>query len=56
MKIVEVTYILSQYADDSKLILDDNDVSLTQIVYFDSFTICAGLRVNLDKIEAIWIG
>jgi hypothetical protein len=50
-------YLLSQYADDSALILGDNQNSLGQALnVFDCFSVCAGLRVNLDKTEAIWDG
>ena len=47
-------YLLSQYADDSALILgDDLEQALKT---FDCFSICAGLWANLHKTEAIWIG
>jgi hypothetical protein len=50
-------YLLSQYADDSSLILDDNPKSLDQSLFiFNKFSECAGLRVNFDKTEAIWLG
>ena len=49
-------YILSQYADDSALILGEDQNSLEQALkIFDYFSICARLRVNLDIIEAILI-
>ena len=39
------------------MILDDNSKSLEQSLFmFNKFTECAGLRVNLDKTEAIWLG
>ena len=46
-------YLLSQYADNSTLILDDNERSLH---LFDCFSVYAGLKVNLDTNEAIWVG
>jgi hypothetical protein len=50
-------YLLSQYADDSALILGDDKNSLEQALnIFDYFSVCPGLRVNLDKTEAIWVG
>jgi hypothetical protein len=50
-------FLLSQYADDSSLILDDNPKSLEQSLFMlNKFSECAGLRVNLDKTEAIWLG
>ena len=57
VKINDSEYLLSQYADDSSLILDDNPKSLDQSLFMlNKFSECAGLRVNLDKTEAIWLG
>ena len=57
VKINDSEYLLSQYADDSSLILDDNPKSLDQSLFmFNTFSECAGLRVNFDKTEAIWLG
>jgi hypothetical protein len=45
-------YLLSQYADDSTLILGDDTNSLEQALnIYDCFSVCAGLRVNLDKMR-----
>ena len=45
-------YLLSQYADDSALILGADNNSLEQALnIFDCFSVCAGLRVNLDKMR-----
>jgi hypothetical protein len=45
-------YLLSQHADDSTLILGDDKNSLEQALnIFDCFSVCAGLRVNLDKMR-----
>jgi hypothetical protein len=50
-------YLLSQYVDESTLILGDDKNSLKQAFdIFDCFSVCAGLRVNLDKTEAAWVG
>ena len=50
-------YLLSQYADDSALILGDEHNSFGQALnIFDCFSVCAGLRVSLDKTEAIYVG
>jgi hypothetical protein len=57
VKINDSEYLLSQYADDSSLILDDNPKSLDQSLFMlNKFSECAGLRVNFDKTEAIWLG
>ena len=50
-------FFLSQYADDSSLILDDNPQSLEKsLLVLSLFSECSGLKVYLDKTEAIWIG
>jgi len=57
MKINNSEYLLSQYADDSSLILDGDDDSLRKSLYIlEKFSECAGLKANLDNTEAIWIG
>ena len=50
-------YLLSQYTDDSALMLGDDKNSLERAFnIFDYFSVCVGLRVNLDKTETIWVG
>jgi hypothetical protein len=57
VKLNDSEYLLSQYADDSSLIIDDNPKSLDQsLCMLNKFSECAGLRVNLDKTETIWLG
>ena len=57
MKINNSEYLLSQYADDSFLILDGGDDSLRKsLCILEKFSECAGLKANLDKTEVIWIG
>ena len=48
---------LSQYADDTTLILDGSDNSVnTSLKLLDSFAELSGLNVNYEKTEALWIG
>ena len=48
---------LSQYADDTTLILDDSEQSVKEAVkLLDSFGDAYGLRLNSSKTEALWIG
>ena len=48
---------LSQYADDTTLILDGNQNSLQRSFYIlEKFGEVSGLRVNCEKTEALWIG
>ena len=54
VKINDSEYLLSQYADDSSLILDDNPKSLDQSLFmFNTFSECAGLRVNFVEIYSV---
>jgi len=57
MNINNSEYWLSQYTDDSSLILDGCDDSLRKSLFIlEKFSECAGLKTNLEKTEAIWIG
>jgi len=57
VKINNSEFLLSQYADDSSLVLENDPQSLDNSVkLFQKFSECAGLRINIDKTEAIWIG
>jgi len=56
-KINDSEFLLSQYADDSSLVPEDDPQSLgNSINLFLKFAECAGLKINIDKTEAIWIG
>jgi hypothetical protein len=35
---------------------DDKNSLEKALNIFDCFSVCAGLRVNLDETEAIWVG
>ena len=48
---------LSQYADDTTLILDGSEKSLSEgLKILQSFEKVSGLRLNSKKTEALWIG
>ena len=48
---------LSQYADDTTLILDGSEQSVKEAVkLLESFGDASGLRLNSSKTEALWIG
>ena len=50
-------FLVSQYADNSSIVLDDNPQSLQKsLLVLSLFSEYFGLKVNLDKTEAIWIG
>ena len=48
---------LSQYADDTQIFLDGTEDSLKEALeILNSFYIMSGLRINVEKTRAIWIG
>ena len=57
IRILDEECKVSQYADDTTLILNGSDVSMQQSFYLlDSFAEISGLKVNYEKTEALWIG
>ncbi len=57
IKLGEIEYLLSQFADDTSLTLDGTEqclyAVLTTLQFFARFS---GLKVNVDKTKLIWIG
>ena len=48
---------LSQYADDTTMILDGSESSFSRTLYvLDIFANVSGLKANYEKTEALWIG
>ena len=48
---------LSQYADDTQIFLDGSEMSLRKTLEkLNSFYIMSGLKLNIEKTRAIWIG
>ena len=48
---------LSQYADDTTMILDGSKSSFFRSLYLlDPFASISGLKVKYEKSEALWIG
>ena len=48
---------LSQYADDTQIFLDGTEISLRKTLQkLQSFYLMSGLKSNVDKTKAIWIG
>jgi hypothetical protein len=59
IKIDDSEFLISQYADDSTLILEDDTQSLNQALeVVELFSTCSGLRASYmyDKTQAVWIG
>ena len=50
-------FTLSQYADDTQIFLDGSKKSLRKTLEkLNSFYIMSGLKLNIEKTRAIWIG
>ena len=57
IKIDKVNYNLTQYADDTTVILDGTEKSLEQVIKtLDTFQQMCGLKLNQQKTSAVWIG
>ena len=57
IKIDDSELLISQYADDSTLILEDDTQSLNQALeVVELFSTCSGFRASYDKTQAAWIG
>ena len=57
IKMNDSEHLLTQFADDLTLILEDSPCNLRNVLkLFDKFESCSGIRVNYDKSEIVWIG
>ena len=56
VKIGNVEYRLSQYADDSALILKDKQSIINALTLIDEFSLISGLSLNISKCEGMWLG
>ena len=57
IRVMGVECKISQYADDTTLILDGSAASLQKALeLLDKFALISGLKVNYEKTEALWIG
>lgn len=57
IKIHELEHRLAQYADDTQLMLDANELSLqAAFKTLNTFYNISGLKVNTEKTKAVWIG
>ena len=54
---MEKKHRLSQYADDTQIFLDGTEESLRRTLnILTSFYNMSGLKINVEKTKAIWIG
>ena len=57
INIMGVECKISQYADDTTLILDGSTCSIEKALeILDNFMVISGLKVYYEKTEALWIG
>ena len=50
-------FLLGQYADDTFFLLDGTQTSLPQCLdTLELFGECSGLKVNVEKTKAVWLG
>ena len=57
IKIADTEYTLSQFADDTAVLLDGSQKSLNEALrVLNRFAISSGLKVNASKTRAVWIG
>ena len=57
IRVGDKEFVISQYADDTSLILDGSEVSLKYaLLTLKFYAKISGLGVNIDKTSVIWIG
>lgn len=57
IKIEDTEYTLSQFADDTTVLLDGSEKSLNEtLITLNKFAAASGLKVNASKTRAVWIG
>ena len=57
MKIEGTEYLLSQFADDTTVLLDGTENSLNEALnILSKFAIASGLKLNSTKTRVVWIG
>lgn len=57
IKVNQLNFVVSQYADDTIILLDGSDVSLRHTLHLlNEFASISGLNLNKSKTEAFWIG
>ena len=57
IQILNTTFVTSQYADDTTMILDGSKTSLERCLHvLKLYADTSGLCINVDKTKVIWIG
>ena len=56
LSINNIEYLVSQYADDTTVLLDGTERSLRNtITVLNFYASISGLHINIDKTKAVWI-
>ena len=57
IEIAGIEYLLSQFADDTTILLDGSENSLNEALkILNKFALASGLKLNANKTRAVWIG
>ena len=57
IEIAGIEYLLSQFADDTTILLDGSENSLNEALkILNMFALASGLKLNANKTRAVWIG
>ena len=57
IKIEDTEYTLSQFADDTMVLLNGSEKSLNEtLISLNKYAAASGLKVNASKTRAVWIG
>ena len=57
IKIADTEYTLSQFGDNTTVLLDGSQISLDEALrVLNRFAVFSGLKVNASKTRAVWIG
>lgn len=57
IKVGTVEHVIGQYADDTFILMDGTEQSFRATMgIFERFRCCSGLKMNVDKTKAVWLG
>ena len=57
IKIKDVEYLISQFADDTSIYLDGSRESFENVIkILTEFVLWSGLKINYDKSQVVWLG
>ena len=57
IKIKDMEYLISQFADDTSIYLDGRRESFENVIkILNEFALWSGLKINYDKSQVVWLG